>query len=226
MGGTLARHLIIGHSHTACIQQALTISPDARFSVLNLRVVDGDFRDQLSVEPDCVFLLIRGNQHNVLTLCESPKKFGVGGLELPDNDERIIIPYVLFRDAIFRRMSSMEADVRSILKNLPSSKFFIVCPPPPKQDVGEIRRLNEFRDMRKLGFSPPALREAAYRIQADHHEKFAREMGMGFIPPPDCAKTKQGLLAFEYSNDDPTHGNEKYGALLLRQFADIVEPVA
>jgi hypothetical protein len=53
--------------------------------------------------------------------------------------------------------------------------------------------------------------------------EWADSLGMRFLPAPRAAFDDRGFLKEIYYDDDVTHANSGYGALVLRQIAEIFE---
>lgn len=71
--------------------------------------------------------------------------------------------------------------------------------------------------MRFLAFdaAPPELRVRIHAVQTDLAREEARRLGADFLDPPQAALSSDGLLADGFWDEDPTHGNARFGRLVL-----------
>lgn len=213
------RYLIVGMSHTNAIAKAKADRPNLNnVAVINLRKKNaGDGPQEWPFKPDVVCLSIAGNQHNIITLFERPQPFTVGG-EVFDSKPRTSIPLQMMKDTINHKNSVNRETITELHSEFPDAEFMYICAPPPISDTSTIRHLPElFEKMSKAGYAPDGLRTAVYKLQSDWYQNVAEENGAAFLPPPAEAVTDHGMLASEYCGGDPTHGNKKYGALVLDQ---------
>jgi hypothetical protein len=213
------KYLIIGMSHTACISRALANRPDIdNVAVVNLRdneMEDEDF--EWPLQPDVVCLSIAGNHHNTVALFERPLPFTIGGVVFDDR-RRVSIPTQVMKDSMDQRLEPTKEMTEKLHAAFPDAEFRHLCSPPPLSDTSRIQlRSAMFDATSKFGYAPNGLRMMAYNMQCDWYRDLAAKSGATFLPPPSEAITEDGMLAVEYSGRDPTHGNPKYGQLILDQ---------
>ncbi|MGB0660736.1 MAG: hypothetical protein ACPGNV_11200 [Mangrovicoccus sp.] len=209
--------LVLGMSHVECIQRAMG-EPQENLRIINLRNVA--LEDIRVTNPKSVAILAGGNQHAVLGLIEHPKRFctsdSQGNLVPSDTTARQLIPRQVLRNVVKDQSRRFFGITRAIHDKYPHAEFFHVLSPPPVEDTKHLQENpGVFRSRLHLGISPPELRKAIYDLQAELYAELATELGATLLSPPAPAVTQDGFLHSDYCNNDPTHGNTAYGALLL-----------
>ena len=127
--------------------------------------------------------------------------------------------------------SRVEERVRKL--SLPWLKFFsevrtpvVLIPPPPPLASGHIQahpgKMRERLEGQEV--SPPELRIAAWKHQLDLLRSGAAEAGIEFLELPESVFSESGLLRPEFASDDPTHGNDRFGELLLARILGEADP--
>ena len=71
--------------------------------------------------------------------------------------------------------------------------------------------------MLHLGPGPKELKLQLYNIQSKVLEELATEVNATFIGTTADVLDDEGFLAPDFYNDDPTHGNSAYGAIVLER---------
>jgi hypothetical protein len=230
----VTRLLILGMSHTRALRAALRPDERARIEVVNLRdhpeLMDKK-RGQLSLgrrsweRPDLLVLTLEGNLHNVFSLKENPRPFALGDAAMgavPADPARHFVPYDMLREHFARRLRAHARMTAQAQAHFPGVPALHLAPPPP---VRALRPLDPDGPplegaalmMRYLAFdaAPPSLRVRIHAVQTDLARAEARRLGAGFQDPPEAALSPDGLLADGFWDDDPTHGNARYGRLVL-----------
>lgn len=217
--------LIAGMSHTAALQKNLDDSHDDHFAIVNLAKTDinaADFSWPFAA-PSLLCLSLQGNEHNVFALFEHPSPFSVGR-DRPGRGNRMVIPRNLFNDFMRERLSKINNWCAKFAALFPETPKVLICPPPPVQNLDAVVHIPDiFNDKLKNGFAPNDVRIAAYEAQVAYYRALAESEGMIFLPPPPEAVSEIGMLAPNYSGGDPTHGNKKYGRLVLDQINALAE---
>jgi len=172
-------------------------------------------------------LSLGGNYHNVFGMIENPVPFRVGVPvvgSVPLEDARIFLP----RDLVFAqfaiRFEKLFRLGNVIRRHYSDATLTYLCPPPPIGDETHLRaNPGVFAEFLHLGFAPRELRLALYRIQVEVMMGYAHKQGACFLPPPPATVDVHGFLMRDFYNNDPTHGNGSYGALVLQQLIDLTE---
>lgn len=179
--------------------------------------------------PKAVVLLVTGNEHNILGLFRHPDTpappdvdWPESGLPLAEGRDRVPA------DLLFAEMQNQldRANFRFCrwIAGQVDCPLVIVGPPPPIVDEAHIRaHPGVFADrMDKLEIAPADFRHKLWRIDARLRQDLAAELGAAFVPAPAAAIADLGL-AERLRGNDPTHGNQEYGRMLL---ADVLAALA
>jgi hypothetical protein len=179
-------------------------------------------------ERDFVFSAVGGNQYAVISTVRSPVDYDF--LEsATDRDIASDRAQMVPQRAI---ASYIEAGVRGnvgpILREIRAASkasVFHLAPPPPKQDNSFIASHFESRfaeaGLHELGPSRPELRLKCWKVQLGCLQRLCDELGIGLILPPGKSLTPEGFLAPHYYAKDVTHGNRRYGEMVLRQILKV-----
>ena len=77
-----------------------------------------------------------------------------------------------------------------------------------------------FQENLHLGISPPAIRRKLHELHSDIARQAYAAMNIGFLGVPSACMDADGYLLPPYWSKDPTHGNAKYGALVIQQILE------
>ena len=95
-------------------------------------------------------------------------------------------------------------------------QFSYVAPPPPFAELAPEAVLpTTFLPLLEKGIAPAAIRLKLYRVQNRIMQEHCEKAGIGMIHAPAAAQDSAGFLLDEYWDRDPTHGNARYGALVI-----------
>ncbi len=186
--------------------------------------------------PTCVVLAWGGNQMNLRALVATDRPFDVlppsaAPADGPDPSAELIPCSVI--DAFVRRRLE-ENDRLGDLLTACADRRLPVCvlvPPPPLPEGAVRDRLADgphfAKVLQELGQSatevplvPEPVRQRLWSLMADAYRSFADDHGLDLLSPPGEAFDDRGMLAPPYWGQDPTHGNDAYGAAVLgRAFA-------
>ena len=134
------------------------------------------------------------------------------------------------------KFSKWVVDSKPVLARMKpvAARVFLPGSPPPKDDDNLLRRClmseTAFKmRVEKMGvslddvtFSPPPLRLKLWELTQDLLEETAQAAGVQFVPCPIEARDERGFLRREYWNDDITHGNTAFGALMLEKMEHLL----
>ncbi|WP_417723920.1 hypothetical protein [Salipiger sp.] len=229
--------LFIGYSHIECLRRAARETPRAKVTVVNANTVrskeKGETRplyqqvlDSLeNPAPDVLCLCLGGNQQHAVGMVEHPQPYSVGDAAtgvLPEGDEdRWFIPHAVMLDEFRNRLHPHTQLSRRLYKDIPGARHFYLNAPPPMVNWPHIRQHpGIFRSKLHLGPPPDAIKTKLYALQSRVFRELAEEFRAQFVDIPDAVKTPEGFLGDDYYNDDPTHGNDAYGAIVLDRVLD------
>lgn len=226
--------LIVGMSHTIAVSAALEGAVANRVNVVNTRLDNElyaqSLKSQTSEMSDFmgakhVFSMFGGNFHNIFGLIENPQRFDFvyPGIPEIDTEKRTLVHYDMIRDYFVQNMGQMLRGI-ALLRSKTGFPIYHICSPPPA--FGEERiRMNpkSFGEHLHLGISPAYLRMKFYRLHTDIVKAHCETIGVNFIDVPARAIDKDGFLLPDYCQNDPTHANKAYGALVLQQVLEVAQ---
>ena len=222
--------LVIGNSHTTAIEAALDEQTRKRIAVVNLAVYfDPENRRNKVLRPEIVDLFkprriyctFGGSEHNVFGLLESPMKFDfVTPRDLTLESGRSVVLAGMVRETLARAMTNALNNSRE-LRRLFDCPITYLCTPPPFRHLAEQAVLPRvFQETLHLGISPPAIRRKLHELHSDIARKAHAAMKIGFMEVPPACMDHEGYLLQPYWSKDPTHGNGRYGALVIEQILE------
>lgn len=166
-----------------------------------------------------VALSLWGSWYNTLALIEHPEPFDFIYPQFDETfrEDRRLIPFnqirQLFNDNIRQRLSAVK-----VIRDLTASKVVLIDSPPPIEDEEHIRKYpGPFQDEIGAGITPPQIRLKMWKLQSDIYAAVASENRVDFMGAPEETVSDDGFLKPDYCFKDPTHGNARYGSLLLSQ---------
>jgi hypothetical protein len=176
-----------------------------------------------------VAILWQGSQFLVRSLFVATRDFDVVFDGRPSLPGAQLIPLSALEE--FGRVSlssDLLLDVCSACRdNCPGTTAFL-APPPPSRDSVVVAGFDREALLVKIaeessgdGEAPRLVAESVraklWLILVGLYSAYAKERDLFFIPPPDSALGRDGLLLPEYSSDDASHANAEYGALYIRE---------
>lgn len=172
-----------------------------------------------SHKPSALVCCILGNEYNGLGLARHPQPFDFylpSDPDLPTDAGAEIIPLSLFEELARQRLETFRFYLETFSR-LVSIPIISVPPPPPVPDEKHIlAHPSMFASLvSELGVSPATLRLKIWKVFMRTQEQICQEVGVRFHRLPAAVFDSTGCLAKQYWNRDPTHGNARYGKLLL-----------
>lgn len=222
-----AEVLVIGNSHTTAIEAAMTDKTRPSVDVVNLATYFDPVNRRNKIlpagivdlfQPSRIYCTFGGSEYSVFGLLEAPVRFD---FMTPASSEvepdRALIPYSVVRSTLERAMKGAILHTRE-LRALYKCPITYIRTPPPFRSIAENARLpTVFQSNLHLGISPMSIRKKLYELHSDISRKTYAAMGVGFLDVPPQAVDPDGFLLQAYCSRDPTHANERYGALVLAQ---------
>ena len=183
--------------------------------------------------PDVVCMAFEGNQHNVFSLLQTKQKFRIGDASLGSvpgagegagEEDALFVPRDLLKMQFLRKLGRIDALSEAIRAHFPAARLAHLCAPPPVLSMppppppGERPEgLNMMIYYLDFGACTPGLRMKIYDLQTEIFAELAARHGTAFLPPPEQARRPDGFLDTPFWDFDPTHGNARYGRLVLDQ---------
>lgn len=233
------RIVLFGDSHSYAVQRAIEKREgkgrQAPLSAHRLSKIkngkqqgDTSFEEFLDIvrpltPEDVVLSMIGGNQHAVFSTIQHPQHFDF--LE-PGSPRRIepgaeLIPYRILAEAFSTGIRNRDGKSLKALREATSARVVHVIPPPPKGDNEFIQKYHESvfanEGISERGVSSPALRMKFWSLQTKVLEQICSDLGVDVMMPPARACDPEGFLLPDFGANDATHGNPRYGELILRE---------
>ena len=236
---TVPKVLIVGHSHVACIAQAIPERMKEKVSVLNLRkypqavgLSDADLAEFVAEhapweDPDILCLCMRGNLHNMVGMFEHSVPFAVGardsGATPISLEGRRFIPRVVMKRYFEGSMGI--ALYNQLYSRFPNSQRLCLNAPPPvaERDLTG-KDQTGFEDFIERGVAPASLRLNLFSLQSQIIRKTAAQNKARFLDLGQDIRNSDGFLSAQYQSSDFVHANRRYGeAALVRIIANLGE---
>jgi hypothetical protein len=247
--------LLMGHSHAGCVGRAYRQSEidggDLGFELSQVRLnyktfqpnfeVNGSVR---SVHPDLIKRLrhipkaresdvivasMMGNEYNQLALMSHPEPYD---FEMPDTDFGVLDGVQKIPFEIIRATMASLADENALLlvRQLASTTdlpVLVLPPPPPISDPDHIRKFpGAFGErLKKYKVAPLSFRIKMWTLYCLILRHAVADIENARMIELPSRVFKNGALAPQYWSEDPTHGNEVYGAALLEEISGLAKHV-
>ena len=178
------------------------------------------------IRPDHVLASLGGNVHNAVGLVNHPQPFDFLLPESPDeplHPAAEAIPYALVVATVRARNQHFAAMTRAAHALTGKLPMHQLCSPPPIGDEAHIRAHPGFFGERieEHGVAPARLRYKLWRAYRAALIAVSDELGIGFLDVPEASMDEHGYLRSDLFGSDPTHGNGRYGRLVLEQVAKL-----
>lgn len=172
--------------------------------------------------PKTVVFMCRGNEHAVMSTIQHPLPFDVRISGAPPSFRKGAedIPPALLKAQI-RQIADNNVLlfwnflIRSC-RDVYHGRIVMLPPPPPVACTNHIQTFpGRFGDLvAGYGVSPPALRAKVWQLYCAVLKEAADGANQPFINLPETIFA-DGCLAEAYWSEDPTHGNARYGGVIL-----------
>lgn len=236
-GNSSPEVLIAGHSHTFAPLMAILKNPEYAkyFGVVaearSKNLGKGTIRDQSywdfvvkNSHLKNILISWNGNQHNIHFLLDELKPFQIFGF-FEESKDAPVVPISQLSELFSPTFQELKATLNLFPK---TSNVVLLGTPPPKSKsfIDSILASDKyfFQKATSLGIkssqikaTSDILRIAMWQFTQDKTAEVASDLGLKFIPNPNSAVEKRGLLRSEFWSDDITHANEKFGELLLSE---------
>lgn len=220
--------LVLGESHTTAISKAVVKAMSRSIAAFDVRSRDKaekfDIEPYQDLRPSALVLAFGGTEHNIVGLIEANPRFD---FILPPFDDfdvtRQAIPASAIELLLSHRIKSGLG--RALLVRAAfDCPVFALAPPPPFREIDEQTKLpSAFSGLLQSGITPAAIRRKLYAIQCHMMSKAYAEHGISLISAPTAALDSDGFLHRKLWGRDPTHGNERYGSLLLTHLTETID---
>jgi hypothetical protein len=217
--------LILGESHTIILARAVENAENSPFVSVDVRSGSDDSKINFDLfsffRPGKVVLAFGGNEHNIIGMFEAEPKYD---FLLPPFDDfdtgRTLIPAAAIEEVIHLRLhGGVKRALRA--RQLFDCPAYTLAPPPPFLAIDDRTTMPKaFSDLLDAGVAPAPIRRKLYALQCALMKSVYEEHGVAFIDAPREARDADGFLLRKLWGRDPTHGNLRYGRLLIQHLAD------
>lgn len=217
--------LILGESHTIVLARAIENTGDSRFASVDVRPGSDGSKINLDLfsfyRPDNMVLAFGGNEHNIIGMFEGEPKFDFLLPPFEDFDAgRTLITANGIEEMIYLRLrGGLKRALRA--REQFDCPAFALAPPPPVLGVDEKTTLPKaFSALLEAGVAPAPIRRKLYAMQCAVMKSLYEEHGISFIDAPRVVRDNDGFLLRRFWGRDPTHGNLRYGRVMLQHLSD------
>ena len=234
---------IFGDSHSDAIKRALAKNLNDEFDVAVFRYASVKNGTQIGDKTpdevaaivasmqadDMVVSAVGGNQHQVVSLVQHPVPFDLYTADrgiAPDRmDSVAVIPHAQMLDYLITGLRGKDSRKLTRLVEMAACPVYHLSPPPPKEDAEHILKRFEtaFREagIQERGVSDARVRLKVWQAQIEALRALANEWRFTLLPNPAGSVTEEGFLARPFYANDATHGNAKYGELVVEQLKQV-----
>ncbi|MBV8634336.1 MAG: hypothetical protein JO002_07585 [Burkholderiaceae bacterium] len=174
---------------------------------------------------DTLFSFVHGNEHSILSLVQHAQPYDFfepwdpGSMLAPGSQP---IAFDIVRQQMEQAINSSVAALAMLRSKLPQLRVVHVMAPPPIESEEHIRNTPEvFRErIEKTGITPLSIRLKYYRLAQRMLGDSLQALRIDLLACPEQAIGPTGAIKDDYAYG-ATHGNERYGELVLRQMTAI-----
>ena len=216
--------------------RAFIISPATGWgSVAEMKGGDGGQKHVVAVEgyvrlleslsqtgpEDILFSFVHGNEHSILSLVQHANPYDF--FEPWDAQSSLEpgtqpLPFEIVQRQMEKAINPSVACLAMLRAKLPRLRVAHVMAPPPIESEEHIRNTPEvFRErLEQTGVTPLSIRLKYYRLAQRMLGESLAALGIDLLACPEEAVGPSGAIRDEYAFG-ATHGNERYGELVLRR---------
>jgi hypothetical protein len=175
--------------------------PSGGGKYINPEDVTKNFSAMAADAPALIFL-VQGNEHHALGLVDTAIDISTVSAELRNRAARTVGVWL---DLLWPNVTEHDHAI------------MILPPPPLESDDKILLRPGTFREaFIEHGIRKSSERLQLWHIQCEVMESEAQKRGIRLVPLPESIFSQSGFLAPEFSGNDPIHGNQVYGHLVLK----------
>lgn len=173
--------------------------------------------------PQAVFLSVMGNEFNSIAMMRHPEPFDFHWpeMDLPADPAMQIIPFDLMKAQIRALAEDSALLFWRFFASVYEGPMFMVPPPPPIADEAHIMAYpGAFADrVAQFGLSKPEFRLKMWMLYCEVLREAVAGSSTRYVELP-IEIFDMGYLKSTYWREDPTHGNEAYGAMVLKRLLE------
>jgi len=247
----LKKTLFIGHSHTVAIQSAarelVELNPcESPFDFIDFRSkefapnyikakpmhINPQFQTAFNGKVSGVSSVVscaHGNEYSILGLVNSTRPFDFFLSE--ENSPEVCNTVELIPEQfVVERLTGMAFKIKFFLTSLreltpKEIPLFHMESPPPNPDLDHINKFPGAyaQRIKDSGIAPNYLRYKIWRVYSGIVRSHCEKIGITFISAPKGGLDDNGFLGEGFRENDPTHGNARYGKLVLEETLDAIK---
>ena len=231
---------IFGHSHLAAIRRAVMkhqlkwalvrhLSDEVRLQNDIAEILKTFIQTETpgAQRPETHLVLSwRGNENTTLGICNHPRPFDFHCPHAPDlpfdvsHKKAQALPYAQIESILTERVGILQG-LADLAQQFPQKLSILETPPPIGDQAFITSHASTYAEIiNKRGLAPSHLRLKLWLTRRHLVQTRCRELGIDYIPAPAESMDDEGYLRSHYYHTDPTHANDAYGLLVLRQLAD------
>jgi hypothetical protein len=174
--------------------------------------------------PDVIVSCAMGNEYNNLGMLNHPQRFDFylpARLDLPTDETAEVLPVDVVEDLIRLRLDRSLDLYFKMISSYGGVPKIHVPPPPPIRETAYIEAYPGVfgEKAKKFGVSPAFFRLKMWLLTCEVQQKLCAGAGITLHSLPTSVFDPDGFLAKPFLNQDPTHGNAKYGKVILDDLA-------
>jgi hypothetical protein len=170
--------------------------------------------------PKALFLSLMGNEYNSIGMLKHPEPFDFHWpeMDLPADPKLTVIPFDLMKAQLRSMANSSSLLFWRYFSSIYDGPMFFVPPPPPIADEAHIKSYpGAFADrVAEFGLSSPESRLKMWMLYCEVLREAINGSSTKFVELP-LEIFDAGYLKSIYWQQDPTHGNEAYGNVVLQK---------
>ena len=237
--------IFFGHSHLAVLQRAwdsLSNKPDfskhrAHFFIIDHKniyeffsIVDGiaEPSDKLIKQINAIIegaddvemmLSLAGNDHSIIGLAKTEHDYLVmgAGPDTAKQQNNQILSHDLLSAVFEERLVGVKQLIPQLMVCFQVKAYMLASPPPLIDEQRIKNHPGVFAEiLEQFGVNRSQNRLSLWQIQNQVMQQYANDNLIEFISNPQEIFDDDGFLSENFSGNDPTHGNDEYGILVLK----------
>ncbi len=224
--------LIAGMSHINCMARAtvpIDLDSKVAFDFLQIRnfIIApkdnskknsrfGRFDNELIAEQ----IQKKSKDKNLTVLCPNGNEHVI--ISLLKRDEEMELP--LLCNKLELRLEAYTKWLDMLIEHIESPVVILPPPPPIQSEKHILEHPSVFRERLEVhGVAPAGIRLQVWKSQQNFIRRICEEKDLALLKLPEKIFSPDGFLGDDFIGNDPSHGNDRYGEILLRALFDYAE---
>lgn len=162
-----------------------------------------------------------GNQYNYIALANHPQPFDFVLEEAPDlplANDRQIVPVEVPRKLMHLLVRGYVRTLEHFRTTLRGPMYQLEAPPPIPSAEHMVNHPHGWEELIAAhGITPAIIRYKLWRLHSQIYRDACKELGITYVPAPEKALDRDGMLDARAWSIDPVHANAWYGHFVLEQ---------